>query len=96
MNSMDLKDLTGEILFRTTGNKLPDGKIRQEGGGCINNAVTVDTNEGFYFIKYNERTPPDMFEKEFKGLKVLKDAGVIGIPEPLGYGHVDKTGLCRV
>ena len=89
---MKVKELIGEALLKATGKRLSVENIKSQGGGCINNAVTVETNGGFFFIKYNERTPADMFEKEFRGLSVLHETGFISIPEPLGFGDIDGKG----
>jgi len=52
------------------------------GGGCINEACSLKTNIGNYFIKYNSASAyPGMFEKEAAGLKILADTNTIEIPE---------------
>ena len=89
---MNVRELIGGILLKTTGKRLNVENIKSQGGGCINNAVTVETDDGFFFIKYNERMPEDMFEKEYLGLSLLHDTGVINIAEPLGYGDFKGTG----
>ena len=55
-------------------------------GGCINNAVKVDTSEGVYFVKWHASIPDDMFEKEARGLELLAKAGTIQVPKVFGYG----------
>jgi len=50
------------------------GKIRNAtmlGGGCINNATRVETENGLLFLKTNSRCPNDMFEREAEGLTTL-------------------------
>jgi len=57
-------------------------EIRAIGGGCINEACSLKTNIGKYFIKYNSASAyPGMFEKEAAGLKILADTKTIEIPE---------------
>jgi fructosamine-3-kinase len=57
-------------------------EIRSIGGGCINEACSLKTNIGKYFIKYNSASAhPGMFEKEASGLKILADTKTIEIPE---------------
>ena len=56
------------------------GKIRNAtplGGGCINNAARLETENGALFLKTNERCPSDMFEREAEGLNALA-----GFPSP--------------
>jgi len=51
------------------------------GGGCINRAFCLEAGETKYFLKWNDAGKyPGMFEAEAKGLKLLRDAGVIKIP----------------
>ena len=60
-----------------------------ESGGCINNAVKLNTNEGLFFLKWHANTPDDMFEKEADGLKLLANTRTIKIPKVLGFGKTD-------
>jgi len=58
------------------------GSIRRVtplGGGCINNASRLDTDNGPLFLKVNPRTPPGMFEREAEGLNALAAA----LPSPV-------------
>ncbi|MEJ5263190.1 MAG: fructosamine kinase family protein [Ignavibacterium sp.] len=59
------------------------------GGGCINDAETIFTNDNrSFFLKKNFSTPDDMFFKEANGLKELKKANAIRVPEVI---LVDKN-----
>lgn len=40
-------------------------------GGCINNAMHLRTNQGDFFLKYNQNCPPDLFLREAEGLQEL-------------------------
>ncbi len=80
-----------EVIFQTTGKNLAINNITNQGGGCINKAVTVETGEGRFFIKYNTDVAGDMFEKEFRGLLLLKESGLIRVPEPLKFGNIGNT-----
>lgn len=59
------------------------------GGGCINNALKVDTNTGRFFLKWNVNAG-DMFEAEADGLKTLQNASTIKIPAVLGLGSEEE------
>jgi len=66
-------------------------EIRSIGGGCINEACSLETNIGKYFIKYNSASAfPGMFKKEALGLKILSDTNAIGIPEVIGSDDTDN------
>jgi len=65
------------------------GSIRRVtplGGGCINNASRLDTDNGPLFLKVNDSTPPDMFEREAEGLSALAAPNAIRVPKVLGAG----------
>lgn len=53
-------------------------------GGSINEAFRINTRQRKFFLKYNDSSHyPAMFEKEAVGLKLLKSAGEMEIPEVL-------------
>lgn len=62
----------------------------QRFGSSISDSWRIETNQGFYFLKYNlSRQFPEMFEAEARGLQILRDAGCMQIPEVLA---VDSVG----
>ena len=57
------------------------------GGGCINNGVRLKTASGkTFFLKTNQRTPPDMFDREAEGLGALSVPDGPRVPQPLLFG----------
>jgi fructosamine-3-kinase len=57
-------------------------------GGSINKAFHLKTDSGDYFLKYNSASKfPQMFEKEARGLTLLRSANAVDIPEVLHYGE---------
>lgn len=81
-----------EVLFRSSG---IDGMLKGYqfvSGGCVNNAVKLDTSEGAFFLKWNESTPEDMFEKEYLGLQALGKADEINTVAPIAYGSCQGKG----
>lgn len=62
------------------------------GGGSINDAWRIDTNEGRFFLKTNSGDRfPSMFEAEADGLDRLREVNAIGIPRVLGHGEDHDT-----
>lgn len=56
-------------------------------GGSINEAMHVKTDAGDYFIKWNNaKRYPAMFEKEAKGLAILKITQTIKVPTVVEVG----------
>lgn len=66
------------------------GAVRAVGGGCINEASRLETPGGLVFVKHNARAPAGMFESEAEGLRRLKEAGGLRVPEVLA---VESTWL---
>lgn len=51
-------------------------------GGCINNGARVETSQGHFFVKWNDRSAyPGMFKAEARGLALLTKAAAIRIPQ---------------
>jgi protein-ribulosamine 3-kinase len=57
-------------------------------GGCINHGGKITTSGGDYFIKWNDcNVFPLMFEKEAKGLRLLRTTQSIRVNEVVGFGE---------
>lgn len=55
-------------------------------GGCINEAAVLKTNEGDFFIKWNNKDKyPLMLEKEAISLEILAKFNVINVPDVILY-----------
>jgi fructosamine-3-kinase len=54
--------------------------ITSVGGGDINEAARVETAIGRYFVKWNSRPRPRMFQAEARGLNLLAAANALRIP----------------
>ncbi len=62
------------------------------GGGSINDAWRIDTNEGRFFLKTNSADRhPSMFEAEADGLHRLRSTGTVAVPEVIGHGEDHDT-----
>lgn len=60
---------------------------RSVGGGSINDAFSLHTDKGPFFIKINDAGRyPGMFEAEARGLSVLEGASSIRVPEGILTG----------
>lgn len=58
-------------------------------GGDINKTFHLKTNTGSFFLKVNDGSLKDMFQKEFQGLQLLHQTKTIKIPEPVIYGNFE-------
>ncbi len=59
-------------------------------GGCINEAASISTNEGTFFVKWNSTERyPGMFEAEAKGLSLLNESNTLRIPKVICTGQAN-------
>ncbi len=64
-----------EIIAEQTGRPVTITKASGIGGGCINDAHRVETDQGSFFVKFNHAGRfPGMFEAEARGLKLLYES----------------------
>ncbi|HXA01153.1 MAG TPA: fructosamine kinase family protein [Cytophagaceae bacterium] len=74
------------ILQAAFQKQITVSKLKRLPGGCINNAVQVESSSGVFFIKWNSPELLPMFETEAKGLEILAEAGAIRVPEVYAFG----------
>ena len=75
----------------TLGSKIV--KKASVAGGDINEATRIDLSDGRRaFVKSNLNAPRGMFPAEARGLKWLKEAGALRLPEVYAVSHEDATG----
>ncbi len=79
-----------QILCEAFGNGIVLNNSTPTAGGCINNSLRLATNRGVYFLKWNPSIPGDMFEKEAKGLELLRNAGELKIPQVITWGKLEE------
>ena len=57
------------------------------GGGCVNSAARVTTDQGeTWFLKWNPQSPRNMFETEAEGLRALAETRALRVPAVLAVG----------
>lgn len=76
-------------LFQSLGRNVRVKSSRFMSGGCINNTLKLETGEGPFFIKWNNDSDNDMFEKEVMGLQLLENQKILNLPHVLGTGIAD-------
>jgi protein-ribulosamine 3-kinase len=84
-----LQNAVGEVLL-SVGDQLPLNRITPVGGGCINNAMRLDTAQASYLLKWNLNPLPGLFLVERRGLELLRSTRTIRVPEP--YDARDAQG----
>ncbi|NJN67279.1 MAG: fructosamine kinase family protein [Chloroflexaceae bacterium] len=69
--------------LRDAGDVTPIRGARIVGGGCINQALRLETEREVYFVKWNAQPLPRMFQTEASGLKLLQATGTVRVPAVL-------------
>lgn len=65
--------------------------FRSIGGGSINSAATFDIGGKTYFMKWNNKDSyPNMFEREARGLDILRAPAVIDVPVVVHQGEFEN------
>jgi protein-ribulosamine 3-kinase len=64
---------------------------------AINHCAIIETNHSTYFVKWNNcHLFPRMFESEFRGLNLLREANEIRIAKPVFHVEKEDYGLLMV
>lgn len=71
----------------TTGLVLKNHRIKSIGGGSINDAYQLQSDQHSYFIKLNHPQLSAMFEAEALGLEEMRSLNCLRIPEVICHGQ---------
>ena len=86
-----LREPLAEVL-RGLGDPTAVRSVRPAGGGCINNAMRVETSRGQYLLKWNAAPLPGMFACEARGLDLLAQTQTVRVPAV--YHHTEAEEGC--
>jgi fructosamine-3-kinase len=90
--SGSLAEQVGQKLTHLLGTNVDVEQASGVGGGSINDAWRIDTNEGRFFLKTNNADRyPSMFEAEADGLDRLRSTSTLPVPAVLAYGEDHDT-----
>jgi fructosamine-3-kinase len=77
-----------EQLSRHVGTSIDVEASASVGGGSINDAYRLETEAGRFFVKVNSADRyPSLFEAEADGLRRLRTAGPLRVPEVIAHGE---------
>lgn len=86
-----IKEEAEKILSKYYNEPITINKTTSISGGSINDACRLETSDEPFFIKYNKSyLYPAMFEKEAKGLQILRDTRTVYVPEIIGTGQAEN------
>lgn len=90
--TLSVKSDLQNILSEKFGKNISAESFNPVDGGCINETAKIKTNQGFFFAKWNDaKRFPKMLDAESKGLRLLKDADEIKIPEVIAQKTIGNT-----
>lgn len=84
-----LRDPLAQVL-RGLGDPTAVRSARPVGGGCINNAMRVETSRGVYLLKWNADPLPGMFACEARGLELLSQTQTVRVPEVYHHAEAEE------
>ncbi len=94
---MDIPEGIKELVVLWINRKYDKGSellTKSMGGGSINNTAMISLGQHNFFIKWNSADLyPKMFNKEAKGLKLLRRAKAIDVPRPLYVDAADGVSF---
>ncbi|MCO4294412.1 fructosamine kinase family protein [Solitalea sp. MAHUQ-68] len=88
-----MKNVFQQAISQVLNKEVSIDAFHQIEGGSISNAARIDTNEGRFFIKWNDASYHKMFETEEFGLQKLRSFLPALVPQLLGSGLVDYTAF---
>ena len=72
-----------ETVLRDAGEPLPLQQYELLKGGFSSNSVKIASRRGTYLLKWNEQAAPTTYIHEAHSLRVLRDTGVVRVPNVL-------------
>lgn len=86
----ELKRELENQLQNYAGHPVQIEKASQVYGGDIHLCYHLACGKDHFFLKLNKnKAYPDLFEKEYNGLNLIKEKKTIDIPKPIFYGQKD-------
>ncbi|MBA57262.1 MAG: hypothetical protein CMK89_22675 [Pseudomonadales bacterium] len=81
-------------LSELLGHDYQRARVEASGAGCINETYEVSRrNSPSVFIKVGSPAQLDMYEKEVKGLELLRQCDSIHVPEVFGTAQLDSCSV---
>jgi fructosamine-3-kinase len=86
---LDQHEIYQQVIFETLG---PMAQLKSAvliAAGNHNQGIKLETSEGVFFLKLNFDHERNILAKESEGLKKLRKATFLKIPETFGYGRIE-------
>ena len=86
-------DILCQDYLEKFGRALVVQANRSVGGGCISHTQRLSTNEGEFFLKWNQHVAADLFVKEAEGLNEMASVEneFLNVPKAVLFKEVNST-----
>lgn len=86
-----LTDALALAIGRARGQPFTPRRQRAAGGGCINQALVLESDRESYFVKTNHAALADMFAAEADGLLAIAATRTLRVPAAVTHGVAGGT-----
>lgn len=86
-----LTDALAAAIGEARGSPFVPRRQRAAGGGCINQALVLESDEAGYFVKTNRASLAGMFAAEADGLLAIAATRTIRVPAVITHGAAGDT-----
>lgn len=86
-----LTDALARAIGRARGKPFAPHRQRAAGGGCINQALVLESDQESYFVKTNRAALAGMFAAEADGLRAIAATQTIRVPTVVTHGVAGDT-----
>jgi len=87
--AIDINNIVQQIEY-ATGQILKNYRLNSIGGGSINDAYQLQSDQQSYFIKLNQPQLSAMFEAEAIGLEEMRALNCVRLPEVICHGQTEE------
>jgi fructosamine-3-kinase len=89
-----LQTAIAESLQSEFGKETSITDFQNVGGGCINQTAIINTTQGNFFVKWNDKhLYPNMFVAEARGLELLAKSNFLKTPEVVTTGETEDVSF---
>ncbi|MCX7744371.1 MAG: fructosamine kinase family protein [Flavobacteriales bacterium] len=91
---LELQNAIQEELKKKKDPSIQVIELSRLGGGSINTAMSIKTNQGNFFVKFNDAAAyPDLFTQEAKNLELLRNTRTLHIPQVYSVFEYEGTSM---
>lgn len=91
---LELQNAIQEELKKKIDPSIQVNELIRLGGGSINTSLSIKTNQGNFFVKFNDAAAyPDLFTVEAKNLELLRSTRALHVPQVISVFEHEGTSM---